>query len=129
MQRYSVSERIGRALTAVIMLLVVLGFGYALAPRAVFETPIGQLTAGQAFLAALWATILMQCLSGVGVLLFEAIAGRARIKDEDEPSAESERAPVSGPGPTAEPRQFPLPWWLKRDRPWRAAGVARRKQG
>ena len=118
MQRYSVRERIGRALTAAITLLVVLGFGYALAPRAVFETPISRLTAGQAFLAALWATILIHCLSGVGVLLFEAITGRERIK-EDQTPADRERQPAAGQSAAAERKQLPLPWWLRRDRPWR----------
>ncbi len=125
MARYSVRERIGRAIVALVMLLVVLALGYAFAPGSVIETPISQLSAGKVFLAGAWTTIMFQCLRGVGVLLFEAIAGREQMKDEPAPNGEP-RA-TSNQSSALERKPFPLPVWLKRERPWQ--GRAARRSG
>jgi uncharacterized membrane protein len=81
MARYSVPERISKAITAVISLIIVLAVWYAIAPGgAVFDTPIGQLTINKLILPLVWVIILIQCVSAVCALLFEAIAGRDCIK-------------------------------------------------
>jgi hypothetical protein len=81
MRRFSVQERISKAVTAVISLIVVLAVWYAIAPGGtVFETPIGQLTVNRLILPIVWVIILVQCVNGVCVLLFEAISGRDRVR-------------------------------------------------
>ncbi|MCP3466697.1 hypothetical protein [Bradyrhizobium sp. CCGUVB23] len=121
MAQYSVLERVRKATKAAMTLLIILAVFHAFGPSsAVLDTPISQLTLSMLMVPLIWMIILLECIKGAGVLLFEAIVGRDRVHlwgtgPEDErhqrdATASDEQRPVSSPGL----RQAALPGWLSR---------------
>ncbi|MGY8662890.1 hypothetical protein Q3C01_11040 [Bradyrhizobium sp. UFLA05-109] len=119
MTQYSVLERGRKAAKAAMTLLIILAVFHAFGPSsAVLDTPIGQLTLSKLIPPLIWMIILLECIKGVGVLLFEAIVGRDRVRlwgtgptDEvDGTTASGERRPDFSP----EPKQAALPDWLSK---------------